>query len=72
MIRWYEYIKKPDVILYNNLGFCCYRYKITIEKNYKKNATIREYVWCMSVPPRCSKYRTVVKDEIKVEVSTFL
>ncbi|GLV45364.1 Nimrod A [Carabus blaptoides fortunei] len=43
------------------------KYTVLVEKHYKKNVTIREFVWCANFPPRCSKYKIVQKDDVRIE-----
>lgn len=33
---------------------------------------VRSYNWCFSIPPRCSNYRTEIKEVTKFQVSKFL
>ncbi|XP_047344535.1 protein draper-like isoform X4 [Vespa velutina] len=36
-------------------------YKITVKVSEQKPYTVRENTWCLSFPPRCSKYKVVFK-----------
>ena len=53
------------------LSLCVSRYSFTDVEQHRSTepVRIREYGWCLGFPPRCSKYRTDVKEIIKYQVS---
>lgn len=58
-----------------NKDILCYetRYSFTELEQHRSTepVRIREYVWCLGFPPRCSKYRTETKEIVKYQVSIF-
>lgn len=44
-----------------------FRYTVTVRVSEEQPYQVREFVWCLNVPPRCSKYKikfkTVYKDQ---------
>lgn len=53
-----KYFIKFKLILIHDGHFdiIFHRYTITVTVSEKQPYQVREYVWCLSVPPRCSKY----------------
>lgn len=46
-------------------------YNVTVRITEKKPVQRKEYVWCMKIPPRCSKYTIDFVDLFKDEVKTY-
>jgi len=46
-----------------------FRYTITVKVSEQKPYTVRENTWCLSFPPRCSKYKVVYRTVYKEQVS---
>ncbi|KRT86479.1 hypothetical protein AMK59_2825, partial [Oryctes borbonicus] len=43
------------------------RYKVNVTKHELQNKTVRRYVWCVQVPPRCSDYVVKTINVTKME-----
>ncbi|XP_041971263.1 uncharacterized protein LOC121727456 isoform X3 [Aricia agestis] len=43
------------------------KYNITKRVKYRAPMSVRSYVWCFSIPPRCSMWKTEMRDLTKLE-----
>lgn len=66
-------ISPPTPLLILNLNFFLIsffpRYTELEEEKTTQPVRIRSYNWCLSLPPRCSNYRTEMRDVTKLQVS---
>lgn len=46
---------------------CTFRYTTTVRVSEQQPYQVREYVWCMNFPPRCSKYKIKFKTVYKTQ-----
>ena len=46
------------------------KYNTTVTVSEQKPVRVREFVWCIAVPPRCSRYITKIKTITRNEVNT--
>lgn len=53
LIKWFIYL------------FC--RYTTTVRVSEQQPYQVREYVWCLNFPPRCSKYKIKFKTVYKIQ-----
>ncbi|EEZ97747.2 uncharacterized protein NimA [Tribolium castaneum] len=42
------------------------RHKVNVTEFFVRNSTVRNYEWCLNVPPRCSFYTTRLLNESKI------
>lgn len=45
----------------------CFRYSLTVRISEEQPYQVREYVWCLNFPPRCSKYKIKFKTVYKTQ-----
>lgn len=60
--KWQDFVKLYEIFLsYFS------RYTTTVRVSEQQPYQVREYVWCLNFPPRCSKYKLKFKTVYKTQ-----
>lgn len=66
------YLYKNYSILIFSISYVCFviSYTTTVRISEQQPYQVREYVWCLNFPPRCSKYKIKFKTVYKTQTLT--